>query len=98
MRGLGLGAVLIPTMTVAYVDLDREAMPHASMITRISQQLGGSFGVAIVAVVLQGAVVSAPGGLVAGFAAAFWWTIGFAGFAAAISLLLPVPRTAHRRG
>jgi EmrB/QacA subfamily drug resistance transporter len=95
VRGAGLGAVLIPTMTVAYVGLDREAMPHASMITRISQQLGGSFGVAIVAVVLEGAAVSAPGDLAAGFAAAFWWTIGFAGFAAAISLLLPVPRRPH---
>jgi EmrB/QacA subfamily drug resistance transporter len=58
IRGLGLGAVLIPVMTVAFVDLDPGEMPHASMLTRISQQVGGSFGVAVGAVVLQSVLAS----------------------------------------
>src|SRR6201996_7743689 len=56
VRGLGLGIVLIPVLTVAFVDIDDRDMPDASMITRIAQQVGGSFGVAIGAVVLQSAV------------------------------------------
>ena len=42
VRGLGLGVVLIPVMTVAFVDIDPDDMPDASILTRISQQLGGS--------------------------------------------------------
>jgi hypothetical protein len=37
-------------MTSAYVGLDRAAVPRASIITRTSQQIGGSFGTAALAV------------------------------------------------
>ena len=88
VRGLGLGAVLIPVMTVAFVDLDPGDMPHASMLTRISQQVGGSFGVAVGAVVLQSVLASGHSAAQA-FGQAFWWTIGFTVVAALASLLLP---------
>lgn len=87
VRGLGLGVVLIPVMTVAYLDLRRDQMPHASAITRIVQQLGGAFGTALVVVVL-----TATGSEVrpaAGFAHAFWWTIAMTVVAAAVSVMLP---------
>ncbi|HEY0119295.1 MAG TPA: MDR family MFS transporter [Cellulomonas sp.] len=87
VRGLGLGVVLIPVMTVAYVDIARDQMPHASAITRIVQQLGGAFGTALVAVVLTTAATrTSPE---AGFAAAFWWTTAVTVAAAAVALLLP---------
>jgi MFS family permease len=88
VRGLGLGVVLIPVMTVAFVDIDSADLPDASMITRISQQVGGSFGVAIAAVVLESA---AAGGhsLAHAFGQAFWWTTGFTAVAALASLALP---------
>jgi EmrB/QacA subfamily drug resistance transporter len=88
VRGLGLGIVLIPVMTVAFADIDPADMPDASMITRISQQVGGSFGVAIGAVVLESA---ASGGhpLAHGFGQAFWWTIGFTVVAAVAAAFLP---------
>ena len=88
VRGLGLGAVLIPVMTVAFVDLDPGDMPHASMLTRISQQVGGSFGVAVGAVVLQSVLASGHSAAQA-FGQAFWWTIGFTVVAALASFLLP---------
>ena len=44
VRGLGLGVVLIPVMTVAFADIDPDDMPEASLLTRTSQQVGGSFG------------------------------------------------------
>ncbi|GAA2615144.1 MDR family MFS transporter [Paractinoplanes durhamensis] len=79
VRGLGLGMVMIPIMTVAFVGLDREAVPHASIVTRIAQQVGGSVGVALLAVILA----------TAGFGTAFWWTVGFTGVAVLLSFVLP---------
>ncbi|MGO4343836.1 MFS transporter, partial [Pedococcus sp. 2YAF34] len=51
VRGFGLGAVTIPLMTVAFVGLERPDVPNASILTRIAQQIGGSFGVAVLAVI-----------------------------------------------
>jgi EmrB/QacA subfamily drug resistance transporter len=87
VRGIGLGAVFIPVMAVAFVDLPRSDMPQASAITRIVQQVGGAFGTALVAVVLAGAITS--GNLVHGFDVAFWWTIGITVAAALVATLLP---------
>jgi len=87
VRGLGLGVVIIPIMTVAYIDIPRDQMPHASAITRIVQQLGGAFGTALIAVVLTAATT--PSHPEAGFDAAFWWTIAITIAAAVVSLLLP---------
>ncbi len=97
VRGLGLGIVLIPVMTVAFVDIDSADMPDASMITRISQQVGGSFGVAIAAVVLQSAVTSGHT-LGQAFDQAFWWTTGFTALAVLASFFLPGRRAAAPPG
>ena len=91
VRGLGLGVVLIPVMTVAYVDLRNDQMPQASAITRIVQQLGGAFGTALIAVVLTaGLSRTRPE---AGFDAAFWWITAVTLAAAAIAVLLPARET-----
>lgn len=87
LRGIGLGAVFIPVMAVAFVDVPRAQTPHASAITRIVQQVGGAFGTALVAVVLAGAISS--DNPVHGFDVAFWWTIGITVAAAVVSILLP---------
>jgi EmrB/QacA subfamily drug resistance transporter len=91
VRGFGLGAVMIPLMTVAFVGLERQDVPHASILTRIAQQVGGSFGVALLAVILQGAAVGVHGldGIADAFDQAFWWAIGFTVLAVVLSLLLP---------
>lgn len=85
-RGIGLGIVLIPVMTVAYIDIDRDQMPQASGITRIVQQLGGAFGTALAAVVLTTAATAERPE--AGFSAAFWFTIGATIVAALTALRL----------
>jgi hypothetical protein len=41
------------------------------VVTRIAQQLGGSFGTAVLAVVLSGAITARHGNLAAGFDIAF---------------------------
>jgi EmrB/QacA subfamily drug resistance transporter len=94
LRGFGLGAVSIPVMTVAYVGLLGPDVPHASILTRIAQQLGGSFGVALLAVILEGAIRDLGGSLTAtasAFDQAFWWAIGFTVVAMLVSLALPGP-------
>jgi EmrB/QacA subfamily drug resistance transporter len=92
VRGFGLGAVTIPLMTAAFIGLDRSEIPHASIITRIAQQVGGSFGVAILAVILDGALVqvaTSHGSPSTAFDQAFWWSIGFTAVAVVLSLVLP---------
>jgi EmrB/QacA subfamily drug resistance transporter len=54
VRGIGLGAVTVPVMAGAYQGLRTAQIPHASIITRAAQQIGGSFGSAVLAVILTG--------------------------------------------
>ncbi len=87
VRGIGLGAVMIPIMAVGFTGLEKTEMPHASTITRLAQQLGGAFGTAVLAVVLSGA--AAGGHPVAAFHEAFWWATAITVLATATALLLP---------
>src|ERR1700734_330697 len=89
LRGVGLGTVTIPVMAVAYLGLDKAEIAHASVLTRTAQQLGGSFGTAVLAVILESAVAAHHGNLIAAFHVAFWWAVGFAVLAALLSLWLP---------
>jgi MFS family permease len=88
VRGLGMGMVMIPLMTAAFVGLEREQVPHASTVTRIAQQVGGSVGVALLAVILATSATR-TGSLASAFGIAFWWTVGFTAVALVLSLLLP---------
>ena len=91
VRGLGIGAVLIPSMSVAYQDVPSAGIPHATMNTRIAQQVGASFGVAIVAVALQSQLAH---GATSAFQGAFWWAVGITIAAAIPAIALP---TSHRQ-
>ncbi|HEX4091740.1 MAG TPA: MDR family MFS transporter [Trebonia sp.] len=86
IRGFGIGAVLVPPMSVAYRDVPTAGIPHATMNTRISQQVGASFGIAIVAVVLQSLLGH---GAVGAFRDAFWWAAGITVVALIPALALP---------
>jgi EmrB/QacA subfamily drug resistance transporter len=96
-RGIGLGAVTIPVMASSYQGLERSEIPHASIITRTAQQIGGSFGTAVLAVVLQWSIVEHVGqgaaGLAAAFDVAFWWSIAFTAAATLLALRLPARPT-----
>jgi EmrB/QacA subfamily drug resistance transporter len=91
VRGLGIGAVLIPSMSVAYQDVPLAGIPHATMNTRIAQQVGASFGVAIVAVALQSQLAH---GATSAFQGAFWWAVGITIAATIPAIALP---TRHRQ-
>ena len=89
VRGFGLGAVIIPVMAVAFLGLDKQQISHSSVVTRTLQQIGGSFGTAILAVILSGTIAAHHGSLVTAFHVAFWWATGFSVLAVLLSLWLP---------
>jgi EmrB/QacA subfamily drug resistance transporter len=90
IRGVGLGAVTMPVMTAAYVGLEHAQVAHSTVLTRIAQQLGGSFGTAVLAVILEYAVtVDGATDVVGAFHTAFWWATGFALIAMALCTWLP---------
>ncbi|HEX2744459.1 MAG TPA: MDR family MFS transporter [Streptosporangiaceae bacterium] len=89
IRGFGLGAVTMPLMVAAYIGLDSEQIPHSSVLTRSAQQIGGSFGTAVLAVILEGAIAAHHGSLADAFHVAFWWSAGFSAVAVLLSLWLP---------
>jgi MFS family permease len=92
IRGFGIGAVLVPPMSVAYRDVSPAGIPHATMNTRIAQQVGASFGIAIVAVALQSLLTH---GATSAFQGAFWWAIGITVAALIPALALPATRAAE---
>lgn len=91
VRGLGTGAVFMPLMATAYVGLTHDEIPHASIVTRVAQQIGGSFGIAVLAVVLQRqtAVVSSPARAAAAFGQTFWWAVGLMVVGLVVAPFLP---------
>ena len=56
VRGIGLGFGMMPVFAASYRGLTHAEIPRATTATNIVRQVGGSFGVAIFAVVLQQAI------------------------------------------
>ena len=61
VRGIGLGAAMMPAISAAYAQLDSAQVPRATSAVNALQRVGGSIGTALLAVVLQGQVISAVG-------------------------------------
>lgn len=98
MRGVGLAAATIAVMAGAFQGVRHEDVPDASTTMRIVQQVGGSFGAAVLAVTLaaqlSGHAVVTAAVTVNAFDVSFWWAIGFSALAILPALLLPM----HVRG
>ena len=56
VRGLGIGASMMPAMAAAYATLEREQVPRATSALNALQRIGGAIGTAVLAVVLQGEI------------------------------------------
>jgi EmrB/QacA subfamily drug resistance transporter len=89
IRGFGLGAVTMPVMVASYIGLDKQQIPHSSVLTRTASQIGGSFGSAVLAVILEVAIAAHPAALTDAFHVAFWWSAGFSAVAVLLCLWLP---------
>lgn len=84
VRGLGLGVLISPVMSAAFVGLPAAYKHDASILTRTFQQVGGSVGTAVVAVVL-----TAGSAGVGGFRDPFWWTVALTALGAMLAVRLP---------
>lgn len=94
IRGAGLGGLLIPITASAYMGLSRDQVPDASTTTRILQTIGGAFGSALLATIVQhqlsSSKISNIQNVANAYNVAFWWAIGFTVIAIIPALLLPV--------
>ena len=67
VRGLGFGGAMMPVMAAAYATVSREAVPRATTALNVLQRVGGSIGVALLAVVLEDQIkASVPGAGIGG--------------------------------
>jgi EmrB/QacA subfamily drug resistance transporter len=102
VRGAGLGAVTIAVMAGAFQGVPNQEVPDASTMMRIVQQVGGSFGAAVLAVILAGQLAShaalTTAVRVAAFHTSFWWAIGFTVLALAPAVVLPTRLHRDRMG
>jgi EmrB/QacA subfamily drug resistance transporter len=93
VRGMGLGAVFVPTVAASYASLRTEEIPRATSAAQIIQQIGASFGTATLAVILQHQLSShgpdGASGLATAFGHTFWWAVGFTALALLPALFLP---------
>lgn len=89
VRGIGMSVAIVPTFTALYFDLDADRVHEATSAQRIFQQVGASFGTAVLAVILQKQLVAHLGRFLPAFGATFWWALGLSAAAALPALFLP---------
>jgi EmrB/QacA subfamily drug resistance transporter len=61
VRGIALGASMMPSMAAAYAALERAEVPRATSALQVIQRVGGSIGTAVLAVVLSSQIASQVG-------------------------------------
>ena len=94
VRGIGIGFSFIPAMTAAYTALRREELSDATPQLNVLQRVGGSIGVAVLAVVLQRSIAGAGGthatlaGIAGAYGTAYWWALGISAAAIIPSVVL----------
>jgi EmrB/QacA subfamily drug resistance transporter len=85
VRGFGLSGANIAVVAGAFRDVPRADVPDASTLTRVLQQVGGSFGIAVLAVILATSASST----VRAFHVTFAWAVGLTALALIPALLMP---------
>ena len=78
VRGMGIGFAFMPAMAAAFSSLQRSELSDATPQLNVLQRVGGSLGVAVLAVVLQRALVGAHtlNAAAHGYGIAFWASAG----------------------
>jgi EmrB/QacA subfamily drug resistance transporter len=90
IRGIGIGFGFMPAMAAAFAALERSELSHATPQLNVLQRIGGSIGTAVLAVVLQRALVGVHtlAGAAAGYGTAFWWSAGMTAVAIVPAIVL----------
>jgi EmrB/QacA subfamily drug resistance transporter len=83
VRGTGIGFAFMPAMAAAFAALDRSELAHATPQMNVLQRVGGSIGTAVVAVVLQRALIGthSVSAAASAYGTAFWWSAGLTALA-----------------
>jgi EmrB/QacA subfamily drug resistance transporter len=83
VRGMGIGFAFMPAMAAAFAALDRSELSNATPQMNVLQRVGGSIGTAVLAVVLQRALIGAQttSAQAAAYGTAFWWSAGLTALA-----------------
>ncbi len=100
IRGAGIGFAFMPAMTAAFAALERDELSHATPQLNVLQRVGGSIGVAVLAVVLQRSLAGAHtlNQSASAFGTAFWWSAGLTALAIIpCVILLRAERAARAR-
>ncbi len=87
VRGFGIGLAFMPAFVTALAALERRELPDASPQLNVLMRVGGSIGTAVLAVVLDRALISAGGSrsaIASAYGTAFWWS-----FAISVAALVP---------
>ena len=81
---MGIGLAFMPAMSAAFASLRALELSDATPQLNVLQRVGGSIGTAVLAVVLQRALVGdahAGGAGAAAYGTAFWWSAGLTALA-----------------
>jgi EmrB/QacA subfamily drug resistance transporter len=99
LRGAGIGFAFMPAMTAAFASLERKELSDATPQMNVLQRVGGSIGTAVLAVVLQRALVGAftPAAQAAAYGTAFWFSAGITALAIVPCIILTRAERAARR-
>jgi len=90
IRGMGIGFAFMPAMAAAFASLTRAELPDATPQLNVLQRVGGSIGTAVLAVVLQRALVGThtPAAAAAAYGTAFWVSAGLTALAIVPCIIL----------
>jgi hypothetical protein len=81
VRGIGIGFAFMPAFVAAFAALERHELPDAAPQLNVLMRVGGSIGTAVLAVVLERAILAAghapsAAASAGAFGSAFWWSLG----------------------
>ncbi len=98
-RGTGIGFGFMPAMTAAFASLDRSELADATPQLNVLQRVGGSIGTAVLAVVLQRALIGVHtlSGAADAYGTAFWASTLLAAFSIVPCLVLMRAERAARQ-
>jgi EmrB/QacA subfamily drug resistance transporter len=101
VRGFGIGFAFMPAMSAAFAALKRSELSDATPQLNVLQRVGGSIGIAVLAVVLQRSLTHAHSlqAAAGAYGSAFWWATGLTAVAILPSvILIRAERKARREG
>jgi len=90
VRGLGLGAINLPSIASAYASIPKQTIPVATTALNIVQRLGGPVATTLLAIFLHARLGVSPTDNKHAFAATFWLLCGLHALSLLAALRLPL--------